>query len=147
MSTRATRIPSAFSLTTAALQRSMAGLDPVRIVLPWPPTLNHLRMPVRGRLIVSPEYRDWMDYAGVVLIQQRPKKVLGKVGITVEVAPADKRRRDLDNFANFKAVLDLLVKHGIIEGDDSRTVRSLHAHWDDVSTDKRLVVTIKPAVF
>lgn len=145
MSTRATRIRARFDLTTSKLKDELFG--PCRIVLPFPPTMNHLRMPVRGRLIVSPEYRDWMDYAGIVLIQQRPKKVLGKVGITVEVAPADKRRRDLDNFANFKAVLDLLVKHGIIEGDDSRTVRSISAHWDDAAIDKRLVVTIKPVVF
>ncbi len=145
MSTRATRIRSKFEAKVEELKLEVYG--PARIVLPFPPTLNHLRMPVRGRLIVSPEYRDWMEYAGIVLLQQRPRKMLGKVGISVEVAPADKRRRDLDNFANFKAVLDLLVKHQIIEADDSRIVRSISAHWDDLSIDKRLVVTIQPAVF
>ncbi len=121
-------------------------IEPCRVVLPFPPTLNLMRIPARGRLVTSPKYREWMEEAGLALLSQRPKKMLGRVGITVEVAPADKRRRDLDN-VGFKAALDLLVKHGVIEGDDSRYVRSISAHWDDIAIEPRIVVTIKPAVF
>ncbi len=144
MTTMKSRLPTKFKETTAQLQNA---LEPTRLVLPMPPTTNHLRMPVRGRLITSPEYRKWQTEAGLSVITDKPKRHIGPVGVHIQVCPTDKRIRDLDNTANFKAVLDLLVKHGVIEGDDRRYVRYLSASWDDIGTEKRIVVTIKPAVF
>lgn len=144
MNTMATRLPTKFKGTTEALREA---LEPCRVVLSLPPTANHLRMSVRGRLITSPEYRAWTELAGYELLTQHPKKMLGTVGVSIQVRPPKlKRNRDLDNFACFKGCLDLLVKHGIIEGDDSRYVRYLSASWDDIAIEPGVVITIKPAV-
>ncbi len=145
MTTMATRLPKKLKATTEALR---SALEPTRLTLPMPPTTNHLRMPVRGRLVTSPEYRKWQEEAAHALwTHNQPTPILGAVGVHIQVCPTDKRIRDLDNTANFKAILDLLVRHGVIEGDDRRYVRYLSASWDDVGTEKRIVVTIKPAVY
>jgi Holliday junction resolvase RusA-like endonuclease len=92
--------------------------------------VNALYRAVGGRSILSAEYRRWKNAAGTMLTVQRPRKRLGKVSVTVELCAPDQRRRDIDN-AGFKACLDLLVAHQIIEGDDSRFVRSVTAKWVD----------------
>lgn len=100
------------------------------IVLPYPPSINALYRAVKGRNILSEKYRQWQYEAGQVLGLQRPARVSGPVSITVELTPPDKRKRDIDN-AGFKAVLDLLVKHRVIEADDSSIVREITARWVD----------------
>lgn len=100
----------------------------VRVTLPFPPSINRLYRAVGGRSILSEAYRLWKTEAGLTLNSQRPKKVAGKVSVTVELCAPDKRRRDADN-AGTKAVLDLLVNHQIIEADDSRILREITARW------------------
>jgi crossover junction endodeoxyribonuclease RusA len=104
----------------------MAG---VRINLPYPPSLNGIFHVHKGSRL-SEKYRLWRDEAGWELKRQKPSKVPGPVAISVELTAPDKRRRDLDN-VGFKAVIDLLVKHEIIEADDSRIVREIKARWVD----------------
>lgn len=98
--------------------------------LPFPPSVNALYRAVGGRSILSAGYRAWKTEAGTELMIQRPKKHAGPVSVEVALCPPDKRRRDIDN-AGFKAVLDLLVTHQIIEADDSTIVRSIKASWVD----------------
>lgn len=105
-------------------------MNAARISLPFPPSVNALYRAVGGRSILSAEYRAWKQEAGLVLAAQRPGKVPGRVAVTVELCAPDKRRRDADN-AGLKAVLDLLVSHGVIEGDDSRFVRRAAVAWVD----------------
>ena len=93
------------------------------ISLPFPPSTNRLWRVVRGRAICSKSYRDWIATAGAELMGQRPKKHEGAVSVSIELGPPDGRKRDLDNLA--KATLDLLVKHRVIEGDDTGILRSL----------------------
>lgn len=100
------------------------------ITLPFPPSVNALYRAVKGRTILSAQYRSWQTLAGLTLATQRPEKVTGPVTVTVELTPPDKRKRDIDN-AGFKAVLDLLVKHSVIEADDSTIVREITARWVD----------------
>jgi crossover junction endodeoxyribonuclease RusA len=141
MTTMATRLPRKTAETTEALHRAF---EPARLVLPYPPSINALWRNVNGRSILSKEYRDWIKAAGEQVMIQRQKRTVGRVGISVVLVPPDKRRRDLDN-VGFKAIIDLLVKHGLIEGDDSRYVRAIHAAWQEQGHP--CVVTIKPAVF
>jgi Holliday junction resolvase RusA-like endonuclease len=119
-------------------------LDAVRartvISLPFPPSINKLYRAVAGRSILSREYRAWKDEAGLLLASQRPLKVSGPVSVVVELVPPDKRRRDADN-AGTKAVLDLLVAHGVIEADDSRILKSITARW--VESGEPCTVTIE----
>lgn len=102
----------------------------VRLVLPFPPSINALYRAVGGRSILSETYRTWKREAGLCVLAQRPGKMLGKVSVTVELCAPDKRRRDADN-AGTKAVLDLLVAQRIVEADDSRFVREITARWVD----------------
>lgn len=111
----------------------------VLISLPMPPTTNNL-FANRGRgRVQSEQYRMWVKEAGWTLLGQRPPKVFGKVALTIEVEePKTKRPTDLAN--REKAVTDLLVTHGIIEGDDQRYVRELHMRWRaDISGVRVLV--------
>lgn len=101
------------------------------LTLPFPPSTNNLFVNAgkRGR-VRSSRYDLWLNEAGWELKAQRPPKMLGRVAVTICLCPVDKRRRDADNGA--KACLDLLVKHGVIEGDDSRFVRKVTMQWVDV---------------
>jgi Holliday junction resolvase RusA-like endonuclease len=99
----------------------------VTLSLPYPPSVNGIFAMNRGSRL-SEKYRLWRDEAGWALREQRPAKLAGPVSISVELKAPDKRRRDLDN-VGFKAVIDLLVKHQIIEADDSRIVKEIKAKW------------------
>lgn len=107
--------------------------------LPYPPSLNSI-FHVHNGSRLSEKYRQWRDEAGWRLKEQRPAKVGGPVAMSVELVAPDKRRRDLDN-VGFKAVIDLLVKHEIIEADDSRIVRAIKAEW--VESGPACVVTVR----
>lgn len=109
------------------------------ITLPFPPSINALYRAVKGRSILSKAYRDWRAAAEAEVLAQRPAKMIGPVSVTVELCPPNKLRRDLDN-AGFKAVLDLLVAMGVIEGDDIRTVREIVARWIDSGPACRVTV-------
>lgn len=124
--------------------RPKATVEAARLVLPFPPSGHTLFRLHKGSRL-SESYRKWRDEAGWVLKTQTPKKTLGRVGIHLTFRSPDKRRRDLDNL--LKPVIDLLVTHGLIEGDDSRFVRVLEASWDDIAIEPGVVVVIKPAVF
>lgn len=111
-------------------ERMFAGLGvPPRVVvaLPYPPSQNGLFRKHNGSRL-SEKYRLWRDEAGWMVASQRPGKIAGPVSISVKLCAPDKRRRDLDN-VGFKAVIDLLVSHQIIEADDSRIVRKIQAEW------------------
>lgn len=78
-----------------------------------PPSVNNLftNVPGRGR-VKSRRYRQWLKAAGWELQGQRPLKIAGPFEVEIQVPPT---RGDLDNYT--KAVIDLLVRHGVVEGD------------------------------
>ena len=91
--------------------------------LPFPPSSNMLfRSAQMGRKKTA-KYKEWIREAGFILMQQRPHKHQGPISISIIVCPPDKRLRDLDNL--LKAPLDLLVRHGVIEDDNSQFLKSL----------------------
>lgn len=112
----------------------------ITLELPFPPTLNNIFQVHKGAHL-SKKYREWRDEAGWMLRAQNPKSLSGVVSVAVKLVPPDKRVRDLDN-AGFKAVIDLLVRHEVIEGDDSRYVRRIEAEW--VSDGPPCLVEISP---
>ena len=119
------------------------ALDTVRLVLPFPPTSNNLFINVRGAgRVRSTAYRKWAADAGWRLQAQRPAKLKGPVNVTILLCPPTKRRADADN--RLKAPLDLLVTHGVIEGDDSRYVRSVTARWVDQGEPCSVIVESVP---
>lgn len=96
----------------------------VRIVLPWPPSLNNMFLNVRGKgRVRSENYRKWLTEAGWLLKSQKPRRFHEPVRIRVELNPPNARAFDLDN--RNKALLDLLVEHGVIIDDSNRWVRGV----------------------
>jgi crossover junction endodeoxyribonuclease RusA len=99
------------------------------IRLPFPPSTNNLFVNnPRGGRFISAKYREWIALAGAELQAQRPVKMAGPVSLVFRFeAPTNKRPRDISNL--LKAPEDLLVKHGIIEGDSHLIVRRISAEW------------------
>lgn len=113
----------------------------VSLTLPFPVSVNGAFRRHNGAYL-SERYRKWRDEAGWTLLSQRPEKIAGPVAVTIDLKAPDRRVRDADN--TLKALCDLLVKHGVIEGDDSRFVRSLSVQWVDHG-QPRADVTVRAA--
>ena len=112
----------------------------IRLELPYPPSVNGIFGKFNGAKL-SEKYRKWRDEAGWLLRAQNPKRLSGAVSVAVMLVPPDKRVRDLDN-AGFKACIDLLVRHELIEGDDWRYVKRIAAEWSEDGPP--CVVTVEP---
>lgn len=108
--------------------------------LPMPPTTNNLFASAGKRRFRSAEYEAWIKEAGHRLNIQRPPLMAGKVMLLLEVEePKTAHRQDVAN--REKAVVDLLVKHRVIQGDDQRFVRQITLRWADVAGVR---VTVRP---
>lgn len=91
--------------------------------LPWPISVNSLWRAYKGRNILSMKARVWAKDAEKVLAVQNPRAIAGPVMLTICLAPPTKRAFDIDNRP--KCLIDLLVRCGVIEADDCRTVKKL----------------------
>lgn len=100
--------------------------------VPTPPSVNALftARTIRGRSGrgITGRYKAWRDEAGYQLNLQRLKPLHGAV--VVEIVFPDRGNGDIDNLA--KAILDLAVKHEVIDGDSRKTVRTLLLSWGAV---------------
>jgi Holliday junction resolvase RusA-like endonuclease len=105
--------------------------------------VNALWRSNRGHVHRSRRYVAWLKAAGWELRVQRPRKIPGPVAISIAVGRPDERKRDLDN-VSFKALLDLLTSHEVIE-DDSLVV-SLTSRWDSAVPPGSVRVTVEPAL-
>jgi crossover junction endodeoxyribonuclease RusA len=83
--------------------------------------------PGKGRVKTS-EYRAWRIEAGWMLKMAKQQPISGPVSISYEIE--DKGRADLGNLE--KAITDLLVSHGMIEGDNREVVRRIAMEWAQV---------------
>ena len=117
-------------------------MNPTVIVLSvLPPSVNNL-FPGNNnkRRYPSAEYVSWRTRAGWELVSQKPRPVVGPVELYFQFGKTDGRRSDVSNLV--KAPEDLLVTHGIIDGDDQRFVRRVIAEWsEDLSG---VIITITP---
>lgn len=107
--------------------------------LPFPPSTNNLFINLRGRgRVKSPEYRKWRDQARLWLVAQGAGEFKGQAHVSIDLD--DKERGDCDNRA--KPVLDILVDHGILQGDSKKHVRRVSVGWEKLDGCR---VTIRPA--
>jgi crossover junction endodeoxyribonuclease RusA len=111
----------------------------ITLTLPFPPSVNNLFINAGRKRVRSPGYRAWADLAGFQINRQKPQPVTGPVMLRYEFQEGqDNRRRDIDNLV--KPVNDLLVEHGVIEGDDNRTVRAIDLRWSRDVVGVRITV-------
>ena len=113
----------------------------MRCSLPWPPTSNNYRMPVRGRLILTREGRDYQAAAALALLEQRVPKDLSSArwSLSLVMHPPDRRKRDLSNFV--KQPEDALMAFGAL-ADDSQIDR-LTVERGAVVPSGRVVVVLE----
>lgn len=72
-------------------------------------------------------YKAWQKEALQMIQAQRPEKFRGEVSVYVRLVAPDKRERDAGNCD--KAVMDIIVKAGVIQNDSNRYVRRLTFEW------------------
>lgn len=134
-------VKTTFGLDTCkVVKASIKDKDGITFDLPFPPSVNNLFATGSAGRFTTQQYRDWQQTAGWRLLADRPGRVPGPVKLTL-VYEEKSGRRDLDNL--LKAVLDLLVKHNIIDGDHRTVLRSINASWSSKVQGVR--ITIEPA--
>ena len=120
------------------------GSAPVRLVLPWPPSVNRIwrSVVIRGavRVLMS---RDGREYRQAVIAAlrgctQAAAAFSRPVEVEIRAYQPDHRRRDLDNV--LKAALDALTHAGV--WDDDNRVADLRIVRMMPSDRPRLEVTI-----
>lgn len=89
--------------------------SPIRIELPFPPTVNNLNVNAKsGGRYRSPAYDAWFAHASS-FIKDSHRARFGSYSLQIALRRPDKRRRDLGNLE--KAISDLLVAHGVVKDD------------------------------
>lgn len=112
--------------------------------LPFPPTLNHYRIPVKHPtknycyLITAPEGKAYK--AAIKRAIKNPPKIQYNVHLSITFFPKTKAKFDIDNF--LKALLDGLTEAGVWE-DDS-LVQSLYAEKGEAVKGGKVFVEITP---
>lgn len=96
--------------------------------LPIPVSVNALFFNAKKGRVRTDKYNAWRTEAGWMLKEQRQKPIPGPVALALEVK--DEGRFDLSNM--MKSVEDLLVLHGMIEGDGRDVVRKITMEWADI---------------
>lgn len=129
-----------FGLDVPVERRAVRARDAVVIDLDFPPSTNNLFANGANGRYATQGYRDWQTKAGWMLLADRPGRLAGPVRIRLEYEERS-GRRDLDNL--IKPVLDLLVKHQVIDGDHRTVVREISAKWAPV---KGVRITIEQAI-
>ena len=103
--------------------------DSFTIDLPRPPPSANNLFPTgkNRRRYRSADYEAWLFEAGYALEKQKPPEFIGPVRLEYEFK---RGRVDLGNLE--KATTDLLVKHGVIQGDSPKYVGNIHLRFADV---------------
>ena len=127
------------------IDQAVAEFDAVMrgtvIRLPFPPSVNEMYLNNKGKgkgRIPAPILIAWRSDAGWVLKAQKPKKITARCEIRIDL---DERRQG-DCANREKAVVDLLVAHGVIQGDQNRFVKRVNIGWEPVN---ECLVTITEA--
>ena len=92
--------------------------DRLRIVLPWPPTVNHSTVGNgRGGKVLTADHRAFRAEAALRVVAAGSPRFSPDARLAVEITlvPPDNRRHDIDN--RVKAVLDALQRALVIPDD------------------------------
>ncbi|MBK7082331.1 MAG: RusA family crossover junction endodeoxyribonuclease [Betaproteobacteria bacterium] len=93
--------------------------DRLRIVLPWPPTVNHSTGPTAsGGRYLTAEHRTFRNEVSLRVIAAG-SPAFGpdaRLAVDIHLTPPDRRRFDLDN--RLKGAIDALQLSGVYENDE-----------------------------
>ena len=95
---------------------TIASRPPETLTLPWPPSVNSMYRSVNGRTILSKPGRAYKEHAALILNTQPFDFFGGRVSVSIEAYPPNRRLFDLDN--RLKAVLDSLEDAGVYDDDE-----------------------------
>jgi len=88
----------------------------VRLVLPWPPTVNNYWIICNNRKVLSKKAREFQANVDELLKKEGFKPILDKLHVEMFAYAPDRRKRDLDNIV--KPTFDALEKSKIFEDDN-----------------------------
>ncbi len=117
----------------------------MKLILPFPPSVNHYWRHFRGRMVISREGRAFRQNVCALLAgggaggARRPPSD-GRIALAMDAFPPDRRRRDLDNL--LKSTQDSLAHAGAYE-DDSQIDLLTVARCNPVPGGQ-IVVRIEP---
>ena len=110
------------------------------VTLPFPVSVNAMFADGKTRRHKSQRYADWVLEAGYALNMQKPPQIKGQYHITYAFQEGqDKRERDAFNLE--KGCTDLLVKHGVLEGDSNKYLRKGSVEWDKSVIGVKITIT------
>ncbi len=109
----------------------------VKLIFPYPPSVNHLYATFAGRRIVSAKGRKFKSDIAVLAKQQGAKLLAGDLSVTFRVF-RPKRIGDLDN--RLKISQDALK--GICFADDKQIIE-IHAFRFDDKANPRIEIDLK----
>lgn len=111
----------------------------ITLLLPYPPTSNHMYTRARGHLALTPEALAFRHAVRMIaLVQEGVTPISGPVAVFLDVY-RPRKRGDLDNI--LKATLDSL--NGIAYVDDDQ-VQEIHAVRYDDKRAPRVEVSVVP---
>lgn len=93
------------------------GTAVIELALPFPPSVNHYYRHVGARTLISRGGRAYRDAVIALLRSRRSPPLTGRLQVSIQIHPPDRRRRDLDNVQ--KSLLDAL-QHAGVYADDSQ---------------------------
>lgn len=112
----------------------------LRLPLPYPPSINHYYRYVGGRPLISKSGREYRKRVVGAVEDELLSPLDGRLDLSIDVYPPDRRRRDLDNVQ--KPLLDAL-QHAGVYLDDSQIDRLLTVR-QKVVAGGQVIVTISP---
>ena len=99
----------------------------ITLVLPYPPTVNHMYRRARGHLALTPEALAFRHAVRMIAIMQAVTPITGPVAVFLDVY-RPRRRGDLDNI--LKATLDA-IQNGVAYRDDDQVEQITAVRYDD----------------
>lgn len=113
----------------------------MRLILPFPPSVNSYWRNTRKGVLISASGRSFRSNAIASVYEQlkrRPKPLTVNVSVAVVLYPPTRQSRDLDNY--LKAIFDSLT-HAGVWADDSQ-VKRFTVEWGAVTKFGKAEITI-----